>query len=45
VHDLSQEDPNLSTPWEEQFEIARKGAFPALTRMREEGIIKGCGSA
>jgi D-threo-aldose 1-dehydrogenase len=33
----------LPTPWEEQFEIARKGAFPALTAMREEGTIKAWG--
>jgi D-threo-aldose 1-dehydrogenase len=43
VHDLSPDNPYLPSPWEEQFEIARKGAFPALTRMREEGIIKGWG--
>jgi D-threo-aldose 1-dehydrogenase len=43
VHDLSPDNPILPTPWEEQFEIARKGAFPALTRMREEGIIRGWG--
>ena len=43
VHDLSPDNPYLPTPWEEQFEIARKGAFSALTRMREEGIIKGWG--
>jgi D-threo-aldose 1-dehydrogenase len=41
VHDLSPDNAYLPSPWEEQFEIARKGAFPALTRMREEGIIKG----
>jgi D-threo-aldose 1-dehydrogenase len=33
----------LPTPWQVQFEIARKGAFPELTRMREEGLIKGWG--
>src|SRR6202158_4282128 len=43
VHDLSPDNPYLPTPWEEQFEIARKGAFAALTRMREEGIIRGWG--
>jgi D-threo-aldose 1-dehydrogenase len=43
VHDLSPDNAYLPSPWEEQFEIARKGAFPALTRMREEGIIKGWG--
>jgi D-threo-aldose 1-dehydrogenase len=43
VHDLSPDNPYLPSAWEEQFEIARKGAFPALTRMREEGIIKDWG--
>ena len=43
VHDLSPDNWYLPSPWEEQFEIARKGAFSALTRMREEGIIKGWG--
>ena len=43
VHDLSPDNSYLPSPWEEQFEIARKGAFSALTRMREEGIIKGWG--
>jgi D-threo-aldose 1-dehydrogenase len=43
VHDLSPDNKFLPTPWEEQFEIARKGAFPELTRMREEGLIKGWG--
>src|ERR1700731_1109785 len=43
VHDLSPDNKYLPTPWQEQFEIARKGAFPELTRMREEGLIKGWG--
>jgi D-threo-aldose 1-dehydrogenase len=43
VHDISADNKNLPTPWPEQFEIARKGAFPELTRMREEGLIKGWG--
>jgi D-threo-aldose 1-dehydrogenase len=43
VHDLSPDNPWLPGPWEEQFEIARKGAFPALSKMREEGTIKGWG--
>ena len=29
--------------WEEQYEIARHGAFPALSRLREEGIIRAWG--
>jgi D-threo-aldose 1-dehydrogenase len=43
VHDLSPDNPWLPTPWEEQFEIARKGAFPALTAMRQDGTIKAWG--
>jgi D-threo-aldose 1-dehydrogenase len=43
VHDISPDFPYFPTPWEEQFDIAQRGAFPALTRMREEGIIKAWG--
>ncbi|HEY2466426.1 MAG TPA: aldo/keto reductase [Terracidiphilus sp.] len=43
VHDLSSDNKYLPTPWREQFAIAQKGAFPELTRMREEGLIKGWG--
>jgi D-threo-aldose 1-dehydrogenase len=43
VHDLSPDNPWLPGPWKEQFEIARKGAFPALSKMRDEGVIKGWG--
>ncbi len=43
VHDLSSDNKLLPTSWQEQFEIALEGAFPALSRMREEGIIKGWG--
>jgi D-threo-aldose 1-dehydrogenase len=43
VHDISSDNKYLPTPWPEQFEIARKGAFPELTRMREQGLIKGWG--
>jgi D-threo-aldose 1-dehydrogenase len=43
VHDISSDNKYLPTSWQEQFEIARKGAFPELTRMREEGLIKGWG--
>jgi D-threo-aldose 1-dehydrogenase len=43
VHDLSPDNKLLPTPWDEQFKIATTGAFPELTRMREEGIIKGWG--
>ncbi|GAA4321509.1 aldo/keto reductase [Pontixanthobacter gangjinensis] len=46
IHDLSPdhndeyEDGNT---WLDHFEVARKGAMPELTRMREEGLIKGWG--
>ena len=43
VHDVSPDNKFLPTDWQKEFEIARKGAFPELTRMREEGLIKGWG--
>ncbi|MDB5039200.1 MAG: Pyridoxal 4-dehydrogenase [Bacteriovoracaceae bacterium] len=42
VHDLSPDNKYLPS-WEDQFKIATDGAFPELTRMREEGIINGWG--
>ena len=43
VHDLSPDFAWFPNGWEEQYGIARKGAFPELSRMREEGIIRGWG--
>src|SRR3984893_6613752 len=43
VHDISSDNTLLPTPWQQQFEIALKGAFPALARMKEQGIIRGWG--
>ena len=43
VHDLSPDNKYLPTSWQDQFKIAAKGAFPELTRMRQEGLIKGWG--
>jgi D-threo-aldose 1-dehydrogenase len=43
VHDLSPDFAYFPNGWEEQYEIARKGAFPALTKMREEGIVRAWG--
>src|SRR3979411_2051945 len=43
VHDISSDNKLLPTSWQKQFDIAAKGAFPELTRMREEGLIKGWG--
>ena len=43
VHDISPDFPYFPTSWEEQLATAERGAFPALTRMREEGIIRAWG--
>ncbi|MGA9273008.1 MAG: aldo/keto reductase [Candidatus Cybelea sp.] len=43
VHDLSPDNPWLPGPWEEQFAIAQSGAFPALRKLRDEGVIRGWG--
>lgn len=43
VHDISPDNALLPTPWQEQFAIALKGAFPALSKLREEGVIKAWG--
>lgn len=43
VHDVSPDNGFLPKPWEEEFAIALKGAFPELSRMRDEGIIKAWG--
>ena len=43
VHDLSPDFAYFPTSWEEQFAIAERGAFPELSRMRDEGIIKAWG--
>lgn len=41
VHDL---DPQTHGPaWEERMEQALAGAFPALIRLREEGVIRAVG--
>ena len=40
-HDLAQDF--YGDEWISQFETARTGAFRALTRLREEGVIKGWG--
>ncbi len=45
VHDLSPDFAWFPTGWQEQYEIARKGAFPALSKMRDEGLIRAWGVA
>jgi D-threo-aldose 1-dehydrogenase len=41
VHDLAAD--HLGDAWEEQFEVARTGAFRALTDLRDQGVIEGWG--
>lgn len=41
VHDVAQDF--YGDEWLARFEEARKGAFRALTRLRDEGVIKGWG--
>jgi D-threo-aldose 1-dehydrogenase len=41
VHDIAQDFHG--DRWLAQFEVARTGAFRALTQMREQGLIKGWG--
>ncbi|WP_423822957.1 aldo/keto reductase [Salinisphaera sp. SPP-AMP-43] len=41
IHDLT--PGMLGKDWKKHLEIAREGAMPELTRMREEGIIGGWG--
>ena len=43
VHDLSPDNVLLPGPWTELFEVALKGAFPALSKLRDEGVIRGWG--
>lgn len=43
IHDLSPDNGDMKEEWVKYFDIAAKGAMPELTRMREEGIIKGWG--
>jgi D-threo-aldose 1-dehydrogenase len=43
VHDLSTDNKYLDGKWLEHFEIAKQGAFPELTHMRQEGLIKAWG--
>ena len=43
VHDLSPDNSFLPENWETLFGVAEKGAFPALTKLRDEGTIDGWG--
>lgn len=43
IHDLSPDNGDMKEKWVEYFDVALKGAMPELTKMREEGLIKGWG--
>src|ERR1700747_1818510 len=43
VHDISSDNLLLPMPWPEEFAVALNGAFPALSQMRDEGVIKAWG--
>lgn len=43
VHDLSPDNSLLPDDWEALFKVAEEGAFLALSRMRDEGMIGGWG--
>ncbi|BBO35955.1 aldo/keto reductase [Lacipirellula parvula] len=43
IHDLSPDNGDMGEKWTEYFEVAKKGAMPELTRMRDEGLIKAWG--
>jgi D-threo-aldose 1-dehydrogenase len=43
VHDLSPDNGFLPEDWETLWPVAEKGAFPALSRLRDEGVIDAWG--
>jgi len=43
VHDLSPDNDDFGPRWTEQFEVAKKGAFVELTKLRSEGVIRAWG--
>jgi D-threo-aldose 1-dehydrogenase len=43
IHDLSPDNGDMKERWVDYFDIAAKGAMPELTKMREEGLIRGWG--
>lgn len=43
IHDLSPDNVDMGENWTEYFQTALNGAMPELTKMREEGLIKGWG--
>jgi D-threo-aldose 1-dehydrogenase len=43
VHDLSPDNDDLGQRWTTQFDVAQKGAFVELSKMRKEGLIGAWG--
>ncbi|MEE1900068.1 aldo/keto reductase [Flavobacterium rakeshii] len=43
VHDVAPDNKWLNGRWKEHFEVATKGAFPELEKMKKEGLIKAWG--
>ncbi|MGI4863098.1 MAG: aldo/keto reductase [Janthinobacterium lividum] len=43
IHDLSPDNGDMKTDWLKYFATAQNGAMKELTKMREEGLIKGWG--
>jgi D-threo-aldose 1-dehydrogenase len=43
IHDLSPDNGDMKENWVDYFDQAARGAMPELTKMREEGMIKGWG--
>ncbi len=43
VHDLSPDNAYLPEDWNALWPVAERGAFPTLTRLREEGVIDAWG--
>mgnify|MGYP000373262732 CR=1 FL=1 len=43
IHDLSPDNEDMGEQWTEYFQTAVKGAMPELSKMRDEGLIKGWG--
>lgn len=43
IHDLSPDNGDMKENWVTYFDQAAKGAMPELSKMRDEGLIKGWG--
>ncbi len=43
IHDLSPDNGDMKNNWQDYYKIALKGAMPELSKMRDEGLIKGWG--